>query len=244
MAKLNQIVAIVKGVKGDTNGAFTKIYHQLQKKEPFHGQVRTYRPRDDDGEQLPGEGNKVQLRAEHLLNDAAQYLTRLFDVVATQEHTNTVAFADVVVGGKVLLEKVPVATLLFLEKQLTDVRTVVSRLPVLDPAEEWHYDTNADAWATKSTSTTRSKKVPRTLEKSKATDKHPAQVDVWMEDTVVGDWTTVKFSGAVPQARVTQLLERIEVLRQAVKFARETANSVEVIDRNIGNKIFGYLFAL
>jgi hypothetical protein len=34
--------------------------------------------------------------------------------------------------------------------------------------------------------------------KAEATEKHPAQVEVYHEDVVVGQWKTVKFSGALP----------------------------------------------
>ncbi len=57
--------------------------------------------------------------------------------------------------------------------------------------------------------------------KAEATDKHPAQVGVYYEDVAVGFWRTVKFSGALPAKRVGELLERVEKLQQAVKFARE-----------------------
>lgn len=69
--------------------------------------------------------------------------------------------------------------------------------------------------------TVRTKKVPRNHVKAEATDKHPAQVDVYYEDVPVGYWTTVKFSGALPARRVNELLDRVEKLQQAVKFARE-----------------------
>lgn len=243
MTKLNQIIAVEKGVKTDSGQAFTRIYHQLQKTALFAGLIRTYKPRDDEGEKLPGEGTKVQLRAETLLDDAATALTRLFDVTITKDHANGTAIANVVVDGVVLLNDVPVTTLLFLEKQLVDLRTVISKLPVLDPSEDWEFNETVGAWATTPAFTTRTKKIPRTLQKAPATEKHPAQVDVWMEDTVVGDWTVVKFSGAVPQTRVDELLGRVEALRVAVKYAREEANSVEVVNRNIGKKIFDYLFA-
>ena len=46
--------------------------------------------------------------------------------------------------------------------------------------------------------TLRTKKVPRNHVKAEATEKHPAQVEVYYEDVAVGYWTTVKFSGALP----------------------------------------------
>ena len=44
---------------------------------------------------------------------------------------------------------------------------------------------------------------------AEATQQHPAQVQVYMEDVPEGDWTTVKFSGALPASRVRTLLERV-----------------------------------
>ena len=54
----------------------------------------------------------------------------------------------------------------------------------------------------------------------------------------------MKFSGALPAKRVNELLERVEKLQQAVKFAREEANSAEVADQRIGDAVFGYLFGV
>ena len=63
-----------------------------------------------------------------------------------------------------------------------------------------------------------------------------------MEDIVVGYWKTVKFSGALPASRVKELLDRVEKLQQAVKFAREEANGIEVQDKRVGETLFSYLF--
>ena len=104
--------------------------------------------------------------------------------------------------------------LLFLEKQLTDLHTFVKKLPVLDAAEAWAFDEATDAYSTAPTQTTRTKKVPRNHVKAEATEKHPAQVEVYFEDVLVGYWTTVKFSGALPQARSTSCKARVEKLQR------------------------------
>ncbi|CAO0825095.1 putative protein OS=Streptomyces microflavus OX=1919 GN=Smic_16870 PE=4 SV=1 [Streptomyces microflavus] len=88
----------------------------------------------------------------------------------------------------------------------------------------------------------RTKKVPRNQLKAEATEKRPAQVKVSYEDIPIGYWTTVKFSGALPARRVNELLDRIEKLQQAVKFAREEANGADVTDQRVGDAVFGYLF--
>ena len=52
----------------------------------------------------------------------------------------------------------------------------------------------------------------------------------------------MKFSGALPARRVNELLDRVERLRDAVKFAREEANGAEVTDQRVGDAVFGCIF--
>ncbi|WP_344620071.1 hypothetical protein [Dactylosporangium salmoneum] len=242
MTKLNQIIAVEKGVKSRSFQDLTEAHHVLQKPALLAGISRTYRPKDEEGEQLPPESTRVQVKAEEVLRQTGTILTRLFDVTATKDWTNCVARADVVVDGTPLLRDVPVSYLLFLEKQLADVLTFVRKLPVLDAAETWVYDASADTYATEPTQTTRTKKIPRNHVKAEATEKHPAQVEVYYEDVVIGYWKTIKFSGALPAKRVNELVERVEKLQAAVKFAREEANAVEVVEQETGEKVFRYLF--
>jgi hypothetical protein len=130
-----------------------------------------------------------------------------------------------------------------LEKQLVDLATFIRKLPVLDQSEQWTYDPTTDAYATAPVETTRTKKVPKAFVRAPATQHHQAIVDAFHEDVIVGTWTTVKFSGALPAARIKVLVDRVEALQRAVKTAREAANSVPVVDMKIGEKFFGFLFA-
>lgn len=243
MAKLNQIIAVEKTVKSQTMRDLTDAHQLLQKTSTLSGISRTYRPKDEDGEQFPPESTKVQVKAEEVIRKTVEILTKLFDVTATKDWANTQARADVVVDGKVLLAQVPATYLLFLEKQLVDLYTFVRKLPILDAAETWTFDASSDTWATEPMQTTKTKKIPRNHVKAEATEHHPAQVEVYYEDVVVGNWRTVKFSGALPAKRVNELIERVEKLQQAVKFAREEANNIEVQDQKVGEAVFKYLFA-
>ncbi|MCM2429466.1 DUF7873 family protein [Streptomyces sp. RKAG337] len=242
MAKLNQIIAVEKGVKSKSHQELTASHHDLQKPVLLSGLSRTYQPKDEEGEQLPPESTRVQIKAEDVLRTTTVTLTRLFDVTATKDWANCEARADVTVDGRPLVREVPVSYLLFLEKQLVDLHTFIRKLPVLDASESWNLDPSSDAWKTEPVRTIRTKKVPRNHVKAEATEKHPAQVDVYYEDVPVGYWTTVKFSGALPARRVNELLERVEKLQNAVKFAREEANSAEVTDQRVGDAVLGYLF--
>lgn len=242
MAKLNQIIAVEKSIKSKSHADLTEAHHQLQKPALLAGLSRTYRPKDDEGERLPPEATRVQVRAQEVIRRTAEVLTELFDVVATKDWANCEARADVVVDGSVLLVQAPVTYLLFLEKQLVDLHTFVKKLPVLDPSESWVEDGSQNCFATEAVETVRTKKVPRNHVKAEATEKHPAQVDVYYEDIAVGYWRIVKFSGALPARQVASLLERVERLQRAVKFAREEANSIEVTQQKPGAAIFSFLF--
>lgn len=243
MTKLNQIIAVEKGAKADAERGLAAAAQTIQKTPLLNGLSRTYQPIDDEGEQLPPESTRVQVQCEQVLKDVAKALTRLFDVTATKDWANCSAKADVVVDGTVLLHQVPATYLLFLEKKLVELRAFVAKLPTLDPAETWTWDANTETWRTEPVKTTRTKKVPRNHVLAEATEHHPAQVQVFTEDVVVGYWTKVAFSGALPQRRVNELLERITKLHDAVKYAREEANGIEVVDQRIGEAVFGYLFA-
>ena len=242
MARLNQIIAVEKGIKSRSHSELTDAHHTLQKPTLLSGISRSYRPKDEDGEPFPPEATRVQAKAEEVIRKTADILVELFDVTATKDWANCKARASVTVDGKVLLADAPITYLLFLEKQLVDLHTFVKKLPVLDASESWLRDDSTDSWKTEPVRTIRTKKVPRNHVKAEATEKHPAQVEVYYEDIAVGYWTTVKFSGALPAKRVNEILDRVVALQTAVKFAREEANNTEVTDQRVGAAVFGYLF--
>lgn len=242
MGKLCQVIAAEKGLKQAVLRDVTDIYQQLQKAPLLSGIRRTYQPKDEEGDRLPSEVTRVQLTVESAMVKVKERLTELFDVTATKEEGNRGAEADIVVDGKVIAAKVPVTYLLFLEKQLTDIATFVKKLPTLDPSESWTWDKNQGCFVTEPAGTLRTKKVFRNHVKAEATEKHPAQVEVYSEDVPIGTWTTVKMSGAITPTYAQELARRVEQLQIAVKAAREEANALEVKPVKIGHQIFDYLF--
>lgn len=243
MAKLNQMVAVRKGLRARTEAAVTKIYHDFQKPALFAGMVRTYQPKDEEGERFPSERTMVQKTVEGALGDTAALLTKLMDVVATIDVANQDASAIVYVDDVAVLPPLPVPFLLFLDKQLEDLRTQVSKAPTQDPADRWTPDPAVGGARTDESKTTRTRKVPKVLVKYDATDKHPAQTEVYTIDEVVGEWSLTKFSGAVAADRKLTLLDRINALSDGVKKAVEAANQMEVTQLHVGQQVFEYLLA-
>lgn len=246
MTLLNQMLAVRKGVIGEAEKAFTDAYQTIQRSAGLAGITKTYQALaavEDGGEELASERQLVQVNVPNVLATVKDSLTRLFDVHATIDTTNQMAMAAIEVGGVRLTNDLPVATLLTIEKKLTDLVTFIRKIPLLDPAEVWSRDEHQEGvWRNESVRTHRQKKVPRNHVKAKATDKHPEQVEVYYEDVIVGHWTTTKFSGAASLAEVRSLLDRVLALQAAVKQAREKANMTPVVDVTPGAAIAGYLF--
>lgn len=242
MAKLNQVLAIEPSVRSRADEELTRAYRNLQKANLLTGITRTYQPNDEEGEFLPPESVKVQLTVADAINQVSQHLVALFDTTATKDIANTHAKASVVVDGYEVLTNVPVTYLLWLEKQLVNLHTFVGKLPTLDPAQQWTFDNALGVFRSEPQTTTRSRKVRRNHVLAEATDKHPAQVEVYTEDQQIGKWTRVDYSGAIPQTQASAFLSRVEKLQQAVKTAREEANMAQVDAYSAGNAILGYVF--
>ena len=107
MPKLNQILAIEKGVKTRVYAEVTELHKATQKAALMNGFHKTYQRKDEDGESYPPEHQKVRYVYIDVLKRVSRSLTELFDITATKDWANCSARADVIVDGKTLLEQVP-----------------------------------------------------------------------------------------------------------------------------------------
>lgn len=243
--KLNQIIALANGKKANCKAAITEIYKTIQKPDLFTGLERKYQPLDEEGEKLPKETKIVQQTVRKNLEEAKENFVDLLDIIATQEYANCEAKADIVVDGAVLAKDVPVSYMLFLEKQVDDMKALISKLPVLTSDVKWNKsEVDADIYLTDVAVTNRTKKVQSPLIMAPATDKHPAQVTMVTEDVFVGTWNKVDLSGAIPSIKRDEMLKKVEKLREALKVAREEANSHVVNSVKIGDTITGFVFGV
>jgi hypothetical protein len=244
MTKLHQVLALEKGLKAKRDKTLTAAHQLFQKGAvgPFLGISRRYQPRDDDGEMLPGEDNRVQLRVGQEVDKVVDTLVEILDLTATKDSANCEAKATIQVGDDTLATDVPVTTMLAIEKMLVDVRQLALELPVLDPGMSWEFDEATDTYRSEAKQTTRTKKIRRSHVLYEATEEHPAQVEAYSEDVIVGDWDTVHFSGAVPAATRNAIVERVETLQKAVKIAREEANETEAPSIKLAEDLLNYVF--
>lgn len=242
VAKLNQIIAVEKGIKSQAHSEISDLYKVVQKPALFNGFVKEYRRNDESGDELPSESQRVQHTVSDVLRSLERTVTAEMDVTARKDWTNTEAMADVVVDGDIVVEQAPVTYLLFLEKKLTDMRTFFAALPVQDAAEDWKFDGGAGIYKSGEIKTHRTQKVQQPIVLYDATPEHPAQTQLITKDVTAGYWHQTKHTGAIEKTRRDVLVDRTDKLLRAVKEAREKANSAdEVTPPSVGKDVFSYL---
>jgi hypothetical protein len=243
MPKLCQIISIEDGVKKNEYADLTKAHQVLQKTELFSGFVSTYQPNTENGETQPEQRKVIQKDAREIVKLTQQHLSDLWNTVATKDIGNTLAKANIVVNGETVAKDVPVTHLLYLEKQLNDLRTFITKLPVLDPTKEWVYDTNQAKYTSKyPEKRIRTKKNYKSLVKIEPGPHSPGQAEIISVDEPEGIWTEISYSTAYPAEEIRTMIERVNALWKAVKFAREEANSIQVEKSSVADSILGYVF--
>lgn len=238
--KLNQVIAVVSGKKTRAQKALTDSHHGWQP-GLLNGAMRKYTPLDaDDADAVPTKKKPVQLNVAAVIRGVRDELSDLWDLVARQEKANTGACADVVVDDIPVLKQVPVTVLLFLEKQLTDLRSFAEKMPTLSTEHAWGGD--ARLWQSDPIRQTRTRKVQSPIVLYDATPEHPAQTQLVTEDKLVGHYDTTLFSGAMQPTEQAEIVVRIDELRDAVKSARESANCAETEPFPIAKQVFDFIF--
>ena len=250
--RLHQIIAIERGVQASTAQRLGEVAHVMAiggEKDPLTGISRTYRPREAGGVEQPSEYRKVQMTVAELLEATQDVLVRLFDLKFTREFANCSARGDIVVDGETLLTDVPAGYMLFLENQLSDLITkLIDKLPTLDPAEDWITDDTLPRGVRKTpvreTTSARPVRQVQVLSPNQVIDGKPFPGNFVPYETqeVVGYWEQVKMSGQLPVSTVQAIRARAVKLLEAVKFAREAANTLEVTDRRGGALLLDYVF--
>jgi len=240
---LSQVLALQQGRKESIDKEISQLATASTKLDQLTGFVNQYQAlNEEDHEQFSDEAKKVQAIAPDILSRLSQLIAEEVDIEATKDNTNCFARADIILSGIVWAKDVPVTTLLYLEKRLTAWRAIISKIPMLDASENWTPDTTQQGlWRSETRKTHRTKKVPKPITLAPATTEFPAQVQMIAEDQVVGYYHKVILSGALPATRWAQLMQQANQLIDAVRMAREQANTVPAQDLKIGQAIFDYL---
>lgn len=162
------------------------------------------------------------------------------DLQYQKNQTNRSATADIMWHGKVLLSGVPVDELLGLEARLVKIRELIATVPTLDAALNWVPAQDVSPHVFKLAQpheTTKTEKRPYPFVKAPATEQHPAQVEVFTKDEVVGTFITMKFTGAATAVQKSDALVNIDLLMREIKQARMRANEVPAVVEKIAAQI-------
>ncbi len=253
MSKLHELLA----VEGDLDGIYKKVLEEATNtfnKKPglFYGFNKRLEMFEEGAPEAPEENQEITTTVREKLNYVVDHIIRYFDAVLQKECTNQQAFADVVIDGVTIAEKVPATFLLGLEAKLKTIRKMYEAMPTLPPGKKWENDPTrgADVWITS---------IPEEKFKTAKTFQHkvlvpaqfpkegeggtslPAQIERWEETENVGKYVTTTWSGMVSSAEKSVLIGRIDKALRAIKKARQRANTTEVVKRNIGKDIFDYI---
>jgi len=243
MGKLHELLAVEPDLKGAAEKIIAETINTLSKKEGhFKAQTRRYSPLEDGGEAFPDENQEMVTTVPKKLEWTQKVVAKYLDALAQKEISNTRASAVLEIDGQPLInDPLPATLLLALEGKLKQLRDMYNAIPTLDPGEQWAWDDKTRTYEGSPSKSYRTKKVMKNHVKAQATDKHPAQVEVYTEDVQVGYWTTKKWSGALTPSEKADLLERMDNLIQAVKRARQRANDCEAVRANIADTLFKYI---
>lgn len=243
MTQLHQVVAKQRSVWERTRKELTDLYRIAQHPPMFMGSTRAMVSSSEDIPDDPPEISLPPFTAAQIFQRMTKILTESWDMMATRDRSNMDAKADIVLDGQILAEGVPVATLLSLEKQLTDMRTVISSIPVRDPSKVWEFDPDQEFHRAPEVRKAKTRKVMKALLLVAATKEHQGKAEAHPADEIVGHYITTEFSGAVSSRERQALVDRVNAVIDAVKEARTEANKTEVTDVRLGAKLLGYVFA-
>lgn len=246
---LSEVIAVYTGIQSRVTRAITDIYQTLDRQKgaegPFSGLKQTYTPFDEeDKEKLTPDEKIVQIRAWDLGEAFARHLQSLLDAAFTKETGNYSegAFADVVMNGVVLMEHVPVTFLINLLDKLQHVHSFLSKLPTLDPAVSWRYSADTGLYMAKNPDRFRNVKITEPRVVAPATVQHPAQVKEVMVNQTVGKFEGYSLSGAIPVDRKEAALAKVTAIMDAVKEARERANTAQVQKLEVPDTLLKSIF--
>lgn len=255
MSKLHELLA----VEGDLEGTFKKILEETtttftKRADHFIGSIRHLEWFESDQPDHPKDHVKMETTVNDKLSYQEGHVVKYFDALLQKEATNQEAVADLVVNGVTVAKDLPATFLLGLESRLKKVREVYASIPTLAPHIKWEKDESKGkgVWSrVHPEETMKTEKVikaqilyphkfPKEGEKG---EPLPAQVDKISETRNVGKYVKNVWAGVLSPAEKSALLGRIDKLIQAVKKARQRANTTEVKKLTIGKELFDFIHA-
>ena len=247
--ELHELLAVEGSKQGIAQKIILEAINTFTKKQDhFLSHDKTLRmfADEDKMQEDAGEEHKAMVTT---VPDKIAYakgaIIEYIDVVFQKECSNQNATADLEVDGITLAATCPATFLLGLEtKKLLEIRSMFEAIPTLQPGVEWEKDPQSGENVYKSKYPAKTTKTRKTIQSKilvQPTKEHPAQIDKWTEDVVVGLYTEEKRSGMITPAEKSRYLARIDALLQACKRARMRANKTQATTHKVADRLFEYI---
>jgi hypothetical protein len=246
MGKLHELLA----VEGNLEDTYRKVLEEAKvtfhkKADHFIGSHKKLKMHDVADEHLETEEFKhMDTTVPDKLDYLSEHIIRYFDATLQKEATNQDAKADIIIDGVTIAKDMPATFLLGLEARLKYVRSVIEYSPTLSPGIEWEKDAALGDRVWKRKHPEEKFKYAKTFMHKTlydATKEHPAQIEKWEENVAVGKYIIETTSGMLSPLEKSQLIGRIDKLIQAVKKARQRANTADVKKVDIGKTLMDYI---
>lgn len=246
MGKLHELLAVEKTRTNAAVKLMQDTAQKFSKSEMFSGQVKSLSMLEESAqnkalETAAYEARELPTTVAETLEYALNFWAKAEDVIMQKNCTNQLAVADLVYRGKTIATAVPVDELLGLESRLEALRKTMEGMPTLSAAISWESDSNSGrngAWKAKEVDKTiKTEKTTVPVVLYEATKEHPAQVKEVSQDKTVGTFSTIKFSGGATSAQKAEVITIIDELIAEAKQSRMRANSIEAVQRTIGQDL-------
>jgi len=245
MTKLHEVLAVEASKEKVASKLVQESVRTLGKENLFSGQVRRLVMLDTAEEYLNGEErvaltSTVDENLEYLVKPLADY----WDVTLQKDSANQKAMADIMLDGKCLAQNLPATFLLGMETKLNNLRKLYEAIPTLAPGITWDVDEQERTGTFKARNDQVSFKTEKDMEfkeASPATKEHPAQIAKMERTRNTGKYTLTKWSGMLTPLDKAERLNRLDQLLNAVKQARQRANSVEVKNASVGADLINFI---
>lgn len=245
MPKLHAILAAEKGVTNQAESILAETTKKFKNKNEYYlGYTRTL--------QMFAEGDAARA-AEAAAFEHKEVVTNVHDTLeyalgvwanaenlqfdknlGNQRAQATIEFTYTNERGQedtLRIPDVPIDELMGLEKRLTKIRELFKEIPTLDASKQWQPAEGASRFVMEQkhpTITVKNIKVPKVLTKSAASEKHPAQTEVYYVEEPEGKVIQTWRSGAVTAIRKAEMIDRVDGLISAIRQVRSKANEVEI----------------
>jgi len=255
-AKQHELLAFEKDIKSKATLILRETEQVFDRSSSFDEFSKTYKPFTEGDKDIPENEKKLMTTTvTERINYTSKALIKAINIIATKEHTNTLAKADIQIldeDGAVLetlAKDVPVTGLLSLEKQFQEYRRMYVKIPTFNTETSWAAGTNSmgiDCYVEQGDNVkvrNVTKKVTEAFDPNPVEGSEKFKLEPRDKSIVspVGEYKTVTKTGRISPRDKADMIDRLDQVIIALKAARAKANSIEIVEMNIGKDLFGFI---